>query len=30
LDLQPYDAFGPAELEARHALLFDLVRLIWS
>jgi transposase len=25
-----YDAFGPAELEARHALLFDLVRLIWS
>jgi hypothetical protein len=30
LDLKPYDAFGPAELEARHALLFDLVRHIWS
>ena len=29
LNLKPYDVFGPDELEARHALLFDLVG-IWS
>lgn len=30
LNLKPYDVFGPEELEARHALLFDLVGHIWS
>jgi hypothetical protein len=30
LDLKPYDTFGPAELEARHGLLFELVSHIWS
>jgi hypothetical protein len=30
LNLKAYDVFGPEELEARHALLFDLVGHIWS
>ncbi len=29
LDLRPYDTFGPDDLEARHALLFNLVQHIW-
>jgi uncharacterized protein with ParB-like and HNH nuclease domain len=29
LELQPYEGFGPDELEARHRLLFDLSSIIW-
>jgi hypothetical protein len=28
--LEPLDAFGPDELEARHKLLFKLVGIIWA
>lgn len=30
LSFRPYDQFGPAELEERHRLLFDLISLIWE
>ena len=30
LDLQPMDRFGPEELESRHRLLFQMVKLIWN
>ena len=30
LDLQPLDHFGPEELENRHRLLFEMVRIIWN
>jgi hypothetical protein len=30
LELEPLDAFGPDELEARHKLLFKLVGIIWA
>ena len=29
LDLKPLEHFGPKELESRHRLLFDLVKIIW-
>jgi uncharacterized protein with ParB-like and HNH nuclease domain len=29
LNFKPYDSFGPNELEERHKLLFDIVKLIW-
>ena len=29
-ELEPFDMFGPEELEARHKLLFKLVGLIWK
>ena len=29
LDLRPLSCFGPNELEIRHRLLFDLVKIIW-
>ena len=30
LDLQPMDHFGPEELESRHRLLFQMVKIIWN
>lgn len=30
LELRPLDTFGPAELEARHRLLFEMANIIWS
>jgi len=30
LDLKPLDHFGPAELENRHRLLFNLIKIIWK
>ena len=30
LELEPFDHFGPDELEARHKLLFKLVGIIWK
>ena len=30
LDLRPFDHFGPDELEARHRLLFDIVKIVWG
>jgi hypothetical protein len=30
LDLNPYGSFGPDELEARHKLLFEFVKMIWA
>lgn len=30
LSFRPMDEFGPAELEERHKLLFDIARHIWS
>ena len=30
LDLKPLNRFGPEELESRHRLLFDLVKIIWK
>lgn len=30
LELEPLDKFGPDELEARHKLLFELIKLIWK
>lgn len=30
LELEPYEKFGPDELENRHKLLFKLVGLIWA
>ena len=29
LDLKPLDHFGPDELESRHRLLFEMVKIIW-
>ncbi len=29
LDMQALEQFGPSELERRHKLLFDMVRIIW-
>jgi uncharacterized protein with ParB-like and HNH nuclease domain len=30
LDLEPYEQFGPEELEARHRLLFEVTKIIWG
>ncbi|WP_432702552.1 DUF262 domain-containing protein [Lysinibacillus sphaericus] len=30
LDFQPMDKFGPAELEKRHKLLYDIIKIIWN
>ena len=30
LDLRPLDHFGPEELESRHRLLFEMVRIMWN
>ena len=30
LELEPFDHFGPDELEVRHKLLFQLVGIIWN
>jgi hypothetical protein len=30
LDLKPFDRFGPDELEARHRLLFEITKIVWS
>lgn len=30
LDFKPYKTFGPDQLEERHELLFEIVKLIWS
>lgn len=30
LNFRPMDSFGPQELEERHKLLFDIIRLIWN
>ena len=30
LNLEPLSQFGPEELETRHRLLFDLVKIIWA
>ncbi len=30
LDLRPMNSFGPEELEDRHGLLFELVKMIWA
>ena len=30
LDLKPLDRFGPEELESRHLLLFEMVKIIWA
>jgi uncharacterized protein with ParB-like and HNH nuclease domain len=30
LDLEPYEQFGPEELEARHRLLFEITKIIWG
>ncbi len=30
LQFRPMDTFGPAELEERHKLLFDLIEIIWA
>lgn len=30
LDFKPYESFGVEELEERHKLLFDMVRIIWG
>lgn len=30
LDLQPYDSFGPEELDARQKLLFEISSIIWK
>lgn len=30
LELEPYERFGPDELEKRHKLLFTLIGLIWA
>ncbi|MDB5243929.1 MAG: hypothetical protein JWP57_4555 [Spirosoma sp.] len=30
LDFQPMPTFGPEELEKRHRLLFDMVKIIWQ
>ena len=30
LDLRPLDHFGPEDLESRHRLLFEMVRIIWN
>lgn len=29
LDLKPLDHFGPDELESRHRLLFEMIKIIW-
>ena len=29
LDLKPLDQFGPDELEGRHQLLFEIIKVIW-
>ena len=30
LDLRPLDHFGPEDLESRHRLLFEMVKIIWD
>ena len=30
LDFKPMDSFGPEELEERHKLLFEIVKIIWK
>lgn len=30
LDLRPLECFGPDELEERHRLLFEMVKIIWN
>lgn len=30
LQFRPLDSFGPAELEERHKLLFDIIKVIWN
>ena len=30
LNLQPLNQFGPEELESRHRLLFELIKIIWA
>jgi hypothetical protein len=30
LDLEPLDRFGPEELESRHRLLYEVVKIIWA
>ena len=30
LNLRPLDHFGPKELESRHRLLFEIVRIMWN
>ena len=30
LNLKPLDNFGPAELESRHRLLFEMTKIIWG
>lgn len=30
LELRPIDTFGPQELEERHKLLFDMIKIIWK
>lgn len=30
LDFKPYDQFGAEQLEERHKLLFDIVKLVWK
>lgn len=30
LDFEPMDKFGPAELEKRHKLLYDIIKIIWN
>lgn len=30
LDFEPMDKFGPAELEKRHKLLYDIIKIIWK
>ena len=30
LNLRPLDHFGPEELESRHRLLFEMVRIMWN
>lgn len=30
LNFKPYDQFGPDELEERHKLLYDIVKIVWN
>lgn len=30
LDFEPMDDFGPIELEKRHKLLYDIIKIIWN
>lgn len=30
LDFEPMDDFGPDELEKRHKLLYEIIKIIWK